>query len=78
MTILTPASESDRVKVASLMGLVISPGRSDMVFVPYAGRFVRLYRVPVPIGASKPRSATQSAESRLGPQDDQMEELLVN
>lgn len=36
----------------------------------HAGRFVGLYRVLVPIGASKPRSATQSTQSRLGPQDD--------
>jgi hypothetical protein len=34
MTVLTPASEFDHVKVAPLMGFVISPERSDMVFVP--------------------------------------------
>ena len=78
MTVLPPTSEFDHVKVAPLMGLVISPGRSDMVFIPHAGRFVGLYRVPVLIGASNPRSATQLTESRLGPQDGQMEELFVN
>lgn len=78
ITVLMAASEFDQVKVAPLSGLVMSPGRSDIAFVPHVGVFVGLYKVPVPRGASKPRSAIQSTELRLGPQDDQIDELFVS